>query len=45
MKAIKDKLLGMSSEVNRTRRMEGEDIAAQEGTWEVDFEDEEEIAL
>jgi hypothetical protein len=25
--------------------MEGEDIAAQEGTWEVDFEDEEEIAL
>ncbi|CAK9880715.1 unnamed protein product [Sphagnum jensenii] len=45
MKAIKDKLLGMSSEVNSTRRMEGEDIAAQEGTWEVDFEDEEEIAL
>jgi len=45
MKAIKDKLLGMSSEVNSTGRMEGEEIAEQEGTWEVDFEDEEEIAL
>ncbi len=45
MKAIKDKLLGMSSEVNSTGRMEGEEIADQEGTREVDFEDEEEIAL
>ncbi len=43
--AIKDKLLGMSNEVNNARRVEGEEIADHEGTWEVDFEDEEEISL
>ncbi|CAM6022539.1 unnamed protein product [Sphagnum balticum] len=42
---IKDKLLGMSNEVNNIRKVEGEEIADHEGTWEVDFEDEEEISL
>jgi hypothetical protein len=42
---MKDKLLGMSNEVNNTRRVEGEEIADHEGTWEVGFEDEEEISL
>jgi recombination protein RecA len=38
---IKDKLFGMSNEVNNTRRVEGEEIADHE----VDFEDKEEISL
>jgi recombination protein RecA len=44
-KAIKDKLLSMSSEVHSTERVEGEEISDQEDTWEVDLEDEKEIAL
>jgi hypothetical protein len=35
----------MSSEVHSTERVEGEEVSDQVDTWEVDFEDEEEIAL
>ncbi len=42
---FKDKRFGMSNEVNSTRRVEGGEIVDHEGTWEVDFEDEEEISL